>query len=76
MTTAYFASLVALPTLIFQPGQYRTRCGETVTVDVASPRHRFTCAGVYSDGTPEWWHKTGRLFAHRETQNDIVEGPL
>lgn len=74
--SAYFAPLVTLPRLIDQPGQYRTRSGELVTVDVASPRHRFACAGRYSDGVTECWHPSGRLYGTTESQNDIVEGPL
>lgn len=76
MGSSYFASLVALPTLIFKPGQYRTRVGEIVTVELVSSRHDFSCCGHYAHGTPESWHKTGRLFATIETENDIVDGPL
>lgn len=72
MTSAYFASLVLLPTVVTEPGQYRTRGGEVVTVNTVSMRHNFGCSGVYADGTRERWHKSGRIYATRECRNDIV----
>lgn len=70
---AYFCSMVVLPTVVTGPGAYVTRCGETVTVDVASTRHEFGCHGTYPGNIRESWHKSGRLFASRETANDIVK---
>lgn len=72
MNRAYFAPLVTLPAVITGPGEYLTRAGERVKVVVASRRHEFGCEGQYSTGQDEAWHKTGRLFASRETRNDIV----
>lgn len=70
--TAYFAPLVCLPTVIVEPGDYITRCGEIVSVSVVSSRHDFGCKGNYTNEVRESWHRTGRLFASRETANDIV----
>lgn len=69
---AYFAPFVVLPTVIDGPGQYVTRCGEIVEISQASNRHDFGCAGAYSNSVGERWHKSGRLFASRETVNDVV----
>lgn len=72
MSSAYFVPLVFLPVIIDKPGQYLTRCGETVTVHMVSTRHDFGCRGTYSNGTAEGWHRSGRILADRETENDIV----
>lgn len=74
-TSAYFAPLVLLPTVIAAPGQYRTRCGETVTVETVPPgirHHAHDCHGSYANGTREAWHRSGRLYAGPECVNDIV----
>jgi len=73
MTSAYFAPLVLLPTVIDGPGVYETRAGETVVIHDSSPRHCFGCCGTYASGVAESWHRSGRVFASRETQNDIVK---
>lgn len=71
--SAYFASFVNLPVVVDEPGDYVTRCGETVTVSKASSRHDFGCVGTYANcGTEDRWHKSGRLQAGRESNNDIV----
>lgn len=72
MTSAYFAALVLKPAIIVVPGQYRTRRGETVSIEVASDRNDFGCLGAYPDGTRERWHKSGRLYATMECANDII----
>lgn len=72
MNSAYFYPLIFLPNLIGTPGKYVTRCGETVTVDAASAKHDFGCRGHYADGIAESWHKSGRINASRECNNDIV----
>ncbi|MBS0368975.1 MAG: hypothetical protein JSS57_07230 [Proteobacteria bacterium] len=72
MTGAYFCSLVTKPDIIVAPGQYRTRSGETVSIDEVSTRHDFGCLGAYPDGTRERWHKSGRLYATMECANDII----
>jgi len=72
MSSAYFAPFVSFPVVILAPGRYLTRCGETVTVDAVSSRHDFACVGAYDNGVRERWHKSGRLFAGRETANDII----
>lgn len=73
MTSAYFAPLVLKPVIVTEPGQYRTRCGEVVTVTQVSARHDFGCRGTYPHGTPEAWHRSGRLYATSECANDIME---
>lgn len=72
MSSAYFAPLVTLPTVITEPGEYVTRCGELITIHKASSRHCFGCHGVYQNGIVESWHHSGRILADRETANDIV----
>jgi len=74
MGSAYFASLVTKPIIVTGPGQYRTRCGQIVTVDRATMRHEFGCTGSYPNGTREAWHRSGRVLATSETINDII-GP-
>ena len=70
--SAYFASLVNLPTVILEPGTYVTRRGDFVSVSAVSSRHDFGCTGQYHDGANEAWHRSGRIFASRESANDIV----
>lgn len=74
MASAYFAPLVLLPTVIDGAGKYVTRCGESAEIAQSSHKHDFGCIGTYSNGTTERWHKSGRLFASRETANDVVAG--
>lgn len=69
---AWFTSFLGLDTIIKEAGQYITRSGELVTVEVASSKHAFECHGIYSTGQSESWHKSGRLLFDRETDNDIV----
>lgn len=71
-TAAYFAPLVALPTLIGAPGSYITRDGKVVSVSAVSDRHDFGCVGTYHNGIRESWHRSGRILATSETANDIV----
>jgi hypothetical protein len=70
--TTYFVPLITLPTIIDQPGEYLTRCGETVTVSVVSSKHDLGCLGEYSPDIREGWHKSGRLYASTQSKNDIV----
>jgi len=70
----YFIPLFSLPTIIEEPVDYITRCGERVTIERTSARNDFNCVGHYSEcGTAEQWHKTGRIMASSETLNDIVK---
>jgi hypothetical protein len=71
-SSGYFAPLVLLQEVITQPGNYVTRCGETVKVETASRKHQFACHGSYPNGISESWHRSGRILASRETDNDIV----
>ena len=72
MTSAAFSAFVCLPTVIDAPGKYVTRCGEVVDVSRASSMHYFACAGTYSNGIIECWHRSGRLYFGQECPNDIV----
>jgi hypothetical protein len=72
MSKAYYASLVCLPIVITEPGEYLTRGGETVTITKTSARNDHGCAGKYETGTPENWHRSGRIYFGMESQNDIV----
>jgi len=72
MTAAYFAPLVTLPVLIDAPGDYLTRSGERVTIRRPSWRNEFGCIGQYANGTAESWHRSGRLFAGQQSDNDIT----
>lgn len=71
--SAYFAPLVILPVVITAPGEYVTRDGERVTISKASSLHDFGCTGTYApSGETDHWHRSGRMFAGRESRNDIV----
>lgn len=75
MTHAYFAPLVILPTVITEPGKYVTRCGETVTIERSSAKHDFGNRGFYGstdERITEGWHRSGRVSASRESNNDVV----
>lgn len=71
---AWSTSFILLPTIITEPGDYITRCGERVTIytTAAQTRAPFNCYGHYSNGTVETWHKSGRLYFGQECANDIV----
>lgn len=75
MTHAYFAPLVLLPIVVTEPGKYITRCGDTVLIEQTSGRHDFGNRGFY-DATGERitdsWHRSGRVNASRESNNDLV----
>ena len=70
--TSYWAPFVTLPVIITKTGDYLTRKGERVTIVKVSTKHDFGCLGHYSTGQDEGWHKSGRLFAGRTSDNDIV----
>ena len=70
--SADFASLVTLPAVIDAPGEYLTRAGEHVVLTETTTKHRFGCHGTYPCGTPDHWHKSGRLYFGIECSNDIV----
>ncbi len=67
----YFSPL--LPIIITGPGRYITRGGEVVTIE---KEHKYQSGqhwdGAYANGTPEHWHRTGRIFPATDTTNDIV----
>lgn len=72
MSSAYFVPLICLPAVIDGPGKYVTRCGEVVEIVKSSNRHDYGCTGTYSNNVAERWHKSGRIFATKETANDVV----
>jgi hypothetical protein len=73
MSSAHFYPLIFVPVVITKPGQYLTRCGETVTVETVSTKHDYGCRGFYNkEGIKEGWHKSGRIYPGQECNNDIV----
>lgn len=72
MSVAWFAALVVLPVVIDAPGEYVTRCGERVTIEVAVHSCSFACLGRYPCGTRDYWHESGRLYFDALSANDIV----
>jgi hypothetical protein len=73
MTSAYFAPLVNKPIIIDGIGQYKTRKGEVIDIITYDHTHRFSCIGTYPYGEREGWHRSGRIYAGFECDNDIVE---
>lgn len=72
MSSAYFVPFLGMPELITGPGKYVTRCGDIVSIQKVSAKQNFGCHGHYPHGIAESWHKSGRLYANRECDNDIV----
>lgn len=72
MKTGYMSPLMSLPKIITEPGKYLTRCGDLVVVNTIGHVAKFSCAGSYSNGVKESWHRSGRLFANVISDNDIV----
>ena len=75
--TILLCALNPRPTVITGPGRYKTRCGETVTVDFVDsscPPPVFAAEGSYDGGPDECWHRSGRVLPFSESKNDIV-GP-
>ena len=72
MDRSYFSPLVNKPIVITGPGTYRTRSGEAVEVHISSMEHAHACKGTYASGALDSWHRSGRLYAHVESANDIV----
>lgn len=73
MASQNFVSFILMPTIIDSPGDYITRGGEVVQVMEVSSRHDFKCRGEYSNGIPEGWHKTGRIYFGQFSDNDIIK---
>lgn len=71
-TAGWWMSLVTLPVVIDSPGDYVTRCGELVLIDLVSTKHNFGCVGIYASGQTDRWHKSGRLYFDVLSDNDIV----
>jgi hypothetical protein len=69
---AYMAPLVVKPVVISGEGRYLTRGGEVVVLTVVSSNHDFGNMGTYPNGIVDGWHRSGRLYAGMESQNDIV----
>lgn len=69
---SYFTAFITLPTIITEPGRYLTRSGEKVNIFQANTKHVFGCIGKYPEGIEDRWHKSGRLYAHTLSPNDII----
>lgn len=67
-------TLASLAVIIKHPGEYLTRKGEVVRIETVAAGRQFACKGVYSCGTVDHWHRSGRLYVGRESINDIT-GP-
>ena len=61
---------MTLPTVIDSQGEYITRSGEVVEVTDVSGHH--WKHGRHQNGISETWHRSGRIFSGRETENDII----
>lgn len=66
----YAAFFLSFPVIITAPGQYITRSGEAVEIEAARDAHWMV--GKYACGTTETWHRSGRIFSGKQTQNDII----
>lgn len=66
------SALAGLAVVIRGPGAYRTRCGEVVRVERTSARNDFGCVGAHADGTPDGWHRSGRLMPWSHSRDDVV----
>jgi len=72
--TLYCQHAISMPKVITGPGVYRTRSGETVTVESFSGHGGYVADGSYEGGPAESWYVSGRVLSHYESPNDIV-GP-
>ena len=73
-----------LPEIVDGPGEYRTRCGDTVVIERQDYRGRLVdrhmWIGYYAsgrgEGIPERWDVSGRIWfleTNKTCDNDIVE---
>ncbi len=69
----YCQHAISLPKVVTGPGVYRTRSGETVTVDGFSGHAGYIADGSYAGGPAESWYVSGRVLSHSLSKNDIVE---
>lgn len=69
MPTGRSHKMMISPVIITEPGQYVTRCGETVTITVLSRKDAW---GHYSNGVEERWDVSGILLHFSESANDIM----
>lgn len=71
------ASMVSLKQIIDSPGKYKTRSGETVTINRIDKRRdksgMHSAYGQYENGTKETWDVSGRLLPSKTSNNDIVK---
>ena len=70
---SWMVSLVALPVIIDENGEYKTRKGEIVLIVRTSKKNDFGCDGWYDESNIlDSWHKSGRLYFGQLSDNDIV----
>jgi hypothetical protein len=67
--TLYGFKFLFFPTIIDEVGTYITRCGEEVQIDYFLNHEGW---GAYSNNVKEHWHISGRVWPHKECDNDIV----
>lgn len=73
MASQYMIPLFSLPAVITEPGIYLTRGHELVDIKRVSSRHDFGCEGSYIEhNIVDTFHKSGRLYATVESNNDIL----
>lgn len=70
-----------LPTIIHQPGIYRTRSGREVQIFELRPGSTFEAKGTWRKGSRsrrnyDIWHPSGRYMAVGEHPMDIVDAAL
>lgn len=74
-------NLNKLPTLIIETGLYKTRSGNTISIDQIIPESNnieFNCRHVTKDHfgkivNTKTWHKSGRISQYSESPLDIIE---
>jgi hypothetical protein len=69
----YCQHAISLPRIVTGPGLYRTRSGETVTVDRFNGYNGFMAEGSYENGPAESWFISGRVLSHYLSKNDIIQ---
>ena len=66
-------SHVVLPTIISEPGNYLTRCGEIVNIESIIPNTAYGACGKYPNQVEDRWDVCGRLYPSILSNNDIVK---
>ena len=55
--------ILFLPIVLTEPGNYKTRGGETVSItSISSNKFETWCFGAYSNGIKDSWYPCGRIL--------------